>query len=112
MSQIPIVRPDPSVPTAAGQAPEADFAITLVGLSRACRIDSDQLLDWVAEGVITPIDGGSEPWRFAGSSLQRARTASRLAHDLALDAAALALVLTLLDRIAALDARLLRLGAA
>ena len=108
MSLIPVVLPDPAAP---GLAPEADFVFTLVGLSRACRIDCEQLLAWVAEGVITPIDNGSEPWRFAGASLQRARTASRLAHDLALDAAALALVLTLLDRIAALDARLLRLGA-
>jgi len=106
------------IPVAGAPAPrpavalETDFQFTLVGLSQACRIDSTQLQDWVAEGVITPIDRGSLPWRFAGADLQRARTAARLARDLALDAAALALVLDLLDRIAALDARLRRLGAA
>lgn len=87
-------------------AVETDFSFTLPALARACSIDPVQLLAWIDEGVLTPEAAADGGWRFGADSLARARSAQRLARDLALGAAGLALVLDLLDRIAALDARL------
>jgi chaperone modulatory protein CbpM len=76
-------------------------------LCRACGVASAPLKAWVLEGALQPRAGsGPADWRFGGSSLGRARTAARLARDLHLDAPATALVLELLDRIRALEARL------
>lgn len=97
--------PDPSPALPA----QLDFDFTLLSLGRASRAGRADLLAWVAEGVLTPeapfsTDDGT--WRFGGDSLARARAAQRLAHDLAINAAGVALVLDLLDRIADLQARL------
>ena len=97
---------------------EHEVQFTLVELGRACRADSAQLVAFVEEGVLTPLgadDDARAPaardpqeWRFGGAALRRARTAQRLARDLELDAAAVALVIDLLDEIDALRARLPR----
>jgi len=89
---------------------EQEVQFTLVELSRACRVDSEQLITLVEEGVLTPIGDEPRHWRFGDSSLRRARTALRLTRDLELNAAGVALVLDLLDEIDALRSRLRRLG--
>jgi chaperone modulatory protein CbpM len=53
-------------------------------------------------------DADTRHWRFDGVSLRRARTALRLNHDLELNAAGVALVLDLLERIDQLESRLRR----
>lgn len=89
---------------------EEDVQFTLGELSQACRVESEQLVMLVREGVLTPIGDAPSSWRFGGSALRRARAALRLTRDLELDAAGAALALDLLDEIAALRARLRRLG--
>ena len=101
--------------TPAATAPEpdlhrqSDVEFTLPTLGRASRVARAELLAWIDEGVLTPVapfnsDDGN--WRFGGDSLARAQAAQRLINDLALNAAGVALVLDLLDRITHLQARL------
>ena len=103
------MKPTPS-PLSTAVPVEAHFSLTLVELSRACRVDSTTILALVQEGVLSPVQPGAEPWRFAGASLQRARRALRLTQGLDLSPHGVALVLELLDRIDALEARLAQLG--
>jgi len=90
---------------------EEEMRFTLVELSRACRADAAQLAALVEEGVIEPQAGDvPDAWQFSGPTLQRARSALRLTHDLELGVAGTALVLDLLDEIEQLRARLRRAG--
>jgi chaperone modulatory protein CbpM len=81
---------------------------TLVELSQACNATPAQVAALVAEGVLAPAGQTGDEWRFAGTSLRRARLALRLARDLELNPPALALVLDMLDEITSLRARLAR----
>jgi chaperone modulatory protein CbpM len=89
---------------------EEEVQFTLVELSHACGADSEQLVALVEEGVLTPVGDEPHRWRFADISLRRARAALRLARDLELNAAGVAVVLDLLDEIEALRSRLRRVG--
>ena len=89
---------------------EEEVEFTLVELSRVCRADTATLATLVDEGVLTPIGNSPQTWLFDGGALRRARLALRLTHDLELNTAATALVLNLIDEIAALKTRLRRLG--
>lgn len=83
--------------------------LTAVELCRACNASELEIELWVIEGVVQPSAGASrEQWRFGAAALRRTRAAARLSRDLQLDAAGVALALDLLDRIAALESRLLR----
>ena len=101
-----------NVPTIRYQLVEEEIQLTLEDLCRACSAPEEQVTVWVLEGVLEPSGEKPQDWRFAGQSLHRARLASRLTHDLELNAAGVALALDLLDEIAALRARLERAGAA
>ena len=81
---------------------------TLVELSQACNATPAQVAALVAEGVLEPVGQTGEDWRFAGSTLRRARLALRLVRDLELNPPAVALVLDMLDEIHSLRARLAR----
>lgn len=81
-------------------------------LCRICRTDSARLVALVDEGVLLPAGQRPEEWHFDGSSLQRARMALRLSRDLDLNVSGTALVLELLDELAALRSRLGRAGVA
>jgi chaperone modulatory protein CbpM len=83
---------------------------TLPDLCRACRVASTQVLVLVEEGILEPVGSGPQDWRFSGTSLARARMALRLIRDLELNSSGTALVLELLDEIAALRQRLQRAG--
>lgn len=89
---------------------ENTLQFTLIELSQACQADSAQLAELVEEGALEPRGSDASNWRFDGSAFSRACTALRLARDLHLNAASVALVLDLLDEVDALNARLRRLG--
>ena len=100
---------------AAGQAlpVQIDFEFSLLTLGRASSAARADLLAWIDEGVLTPVSPftpDNDTWRFGGDSLARARAAQRLVQDLAINAAGVALVLDLLDRITDLQARLRHTG--
>ncbi len=90
----------------AGVVVEVDYRLTLVELCRASAAREDEVRAWIDEGALAPDEIVAGEWRFAASTLRRARTAARLAHDFEIDAPAVALVLGLMDEIERLKARL------
>lgn len=89
----------------AGVVVEVDYRLTLVELCRASAAREDEVRAWIDEGALVPDEIVAGEWRFAASTLRRARTAARLAHDFEIDAPAVALVLGLMDEIERLKAR-------
>ena len=87
---------------------EEEIELSLTDLSHACRADMQLLVALVDEGVLAPAGNAPPEWRFRGPSLQRARAALRLIHDLQLEPHSVAIVMDLLDEIATLQARLRR----
>ena len=87
---------------------EDEVRFSLAELCRACGTDSGRISALVAEGILGPAGQGPDDWLFSGPALRTTRTALRLANDLELSPAATALVLELLEEIAALRTRLRR----
>lgn len=87
--------------------------MSLPELARCCRCSVEWVVELVGEGVIEPAQGRApEHWRFDEAAVVRAAAASRLATDLAVNAAGVALALDLLDEIRVLrrQVRLCTLG--
>jgi chaperone modulatory protein CbpM len=87
---------------------EEEVHMSIVEISQATRAPEDLIMSWVTEGVLSPTGSSPEDWRFSGDSLQRAKTAAHLAHDLELNTPGVALALDLLDEITRLRSQLLR----
>ncbi len=97
------------LPAASGHVIEEASGFTLIELCQACGVEVDEVRVWVLEGMLEPVGQGPHDWCFAGGALRRARLATRLTHDLEVNAAGAALALDLLDEIAELRSRLNRL---
>lgn len=82
-----------------GSIVEHEVHMTIVELAEATRTPEDLIMAWVSEGVLSPAGATPQDWRFSGSSLQRAKTAARLMHDLELNLPGVALALDLLDEL-------------
>ncbi|SRR6266568_4217738 len=95
---------------ARGSVVEEEIHLTLMELCQACSASEEYVTAWVFEGVLEPIGAAPQEWRFSGQSLRRARLALWLTRDLEVNPPGVALALDLLDEIAALQARLQRLG--
>jgi len=100
---------DAPLPAASGHVIEEASSFTLLELCQACGVEAEEVRVWVLEGVLEPVGQGPHDWCFAGSALSRARLATRLARDLEVNAAGVALALDLLDEIAELRSRLSQL---
>lgn len=68
-------------------------------LCRSCGVDAEFIIGMVDEGVIEPQGPDPDNWRFRGPELMRVHSASRLAHDLRLNLAGVALALELMDEL-------------
>ena len=88
---------------------EEQTELSLDDLCRACAADADRIIELVNEGVLAPLGGKPDYWRFTGVHLHRARVALRLESDLGVNLAGAALALELLDELGTLRARLGRL---
>ena len=82
-----------------GSIVEHDVHMTIVELAQATQTPEDLIMAWVSEGVLSPAGASPEDWRFSGNSLQRAKTAARLMHDLELNLPGVALALNLLEEL-------------
>ena len=91
-----------------GSLVEEEVHMSIVEISEATRAPEDLIMSWVTEGVLSPTGSSPEDWRFSGDSLQRAKTAAHLTHDLELNTPGVALALDLLDEITRLRSQLLR----
>jgi len=85
---------------------EESGEITLAELSRTCRVHAEWVMELVQEGVVEPLPAHGTQWRFSAASIVRIQKANRLQRDLGVNLAGTALVLDLLDKIEALEARL------
>jgi chaperone modulatory protein CbpM len=73
--------------------------LSLNELCRACASSAEWIIALVEEGILEPVVYQEVHWRFSGNSLQKARTAMRLQHDLGINLAGIALALDLLEEI-------------
>ncbi|HEX5314099.1 MAG TPA: chaperone modulator CbpM [Gammaproteobacteria bacterium] len=95
-----------SVAIVTGIVIDEERALSLEELARACSMQSEWVLELVAEGIIEAASREPDEWRFPGRSLARARVAARLQRDLDVNLAGIALALDLLQEIEDLRARL------
>lgn len=82
--------------------------LSIGDLCRACARHAEWIMELVDEGILEPVGRNQNQWRFPGTSLQRARAAMRLQHDLGINLAGVALALELLDEIESLKVLLER----
>src|SRR5579862_9073643 len=89
----------------------AGAQVTLVELARVSGLAPDVLRELVEVGALAPVAQEASEWYFSAECVVRVRTAARLGTDLELETAALALVLTYLERIQRLESELRHLRA-
>lgn len=105
-----------------GIVPEEQSVLTLDEISSACAVQTEYIIELVAEGVITPeVDSQAIPerdpevpaeapepysWRFTGMHMRHVRIASHLQSDLGVNLAGVGLALQLLDEVETLRTRL------
>ena len=94
--------------TLRGQLIEAETLITVGELCRHCTVRVEEVISYVQEGILDPLDEAAIPekaetWQFHISSVRRVRTAVHLQRDLGVNLAGAALALELLDRIMELE---------
>jgi chaperone modulatory protein CbpM len=82
--------------------------MSLAELARACRAAEEEVRVWVIEGVLLPTGNSPQEWRFAGTSLRRAKLAFSLTRELEINAPGVALALDLMEEIESLKASLRR----
>ena len=87
---------------------EEHLSFSLSALCQASGADLEQVQALVGEGLLQPSGPSPEDWQFQGDALPQTRRALRLARDLDLDLAAVALVMDLLAEIDRLRSRLRR----
>ena len=81
-------------------------AVSLVQLAQTSGLTEAELRDLVEWGALEPLDQNSTEWNFGSQCISAARTARRLRTDFELEPPALALVLSLLERVQELEAEL------
>jgi chaperone modulatory protein CbpM len=80
------------------------YEFSLAELAELSGVPEAELREWVDEGVLVPIDPRATEWSFGADRLMTVRTACRLRKDFDLEPHGVALVVTLLDRVHALEA--------
>jgi chaperone modulatory protein CbpM len=83
--------------------------VTLADLAEHSGFTEEEVRELVDYGALAPAD--AEQWTFTAECMVTLRKASRLRGDFELDPHALALTLTLLERIGALEAQLAQMRA-
>ena len=76
--------------------------LSLQEICEACSCRREWIIELVEYGVLEPLEAQRDEWRFTGSSLVTARTATRLQRDLGVNVAGVALAVDLLEEIQAL----------
>ena len=90
---------------------EDSSEISIAELAERSGLDEAKLRDLVDYGALSPVDPAAASWAFSAECIVTARTACRLLKDFELEPNGLAVALTLLDRIRALESELRRLHA-
>ena len=85
---------------------EAAGPLDLTTFCRVCRLETESVVELVEEGILEPAGASPAQWRFTSVAVRRGRTAARLRQELGLDAAALGVVLELLEQRSELERQL------
>jgi chaperone modulatory protein CbpM len=93
--------PNKMVPVLRGKILDEEGGLTLHRLCRICRLRDEVVITMVEEGILDPEGDDPATWRFPGASVTQVRLVVRLQRDLGVNLAGAALVLDLLDRLAA-----------
>lgn len=88
-----------------------DHRFSLTELAELSGLTESELRELVDYGAVTPIDQEASPWMFSGKCLLTVRTACRLRVSFDLEPHGVALMVTLLERIQDLEARVCDLRA-
>ena len=78
-------------------------ACSLTEFSELSGLSEAELREWIEAGVLEPADPDAEPWSFSADCVVTVRTAYRLRQDFDLDLQSVALMVTLLNRVHALE---------
>jgi len=82
------------------------YEFSLEELCELSGLSETELRELVDYGVLAPVDSGARAWTFRADRLVVARSARRLRKDFDLDPHAVALVVTMLERVRDLEAEL------
>ncbi len=74
---------------------DEQFTLTLVELSKACRVHAEWIIELVDEGIIDPLKKDAIHYHFSASCLKQALAVKHLQRDLGINLAGAALVLDL-----------------
>lgn len=78
---------------------EGEIQLTLIEVSMAYGVSTDSIVELVLEGVLDPLGGKPEEWRFDEVLFRHAGIAVRLQRDLGINLPGVALALQLLDEL-------------
>ena len=82
------------------------YEFSVEELCELSGLSETELRELVDYGVLAPVDSGARAWTFRADRLGVARSARRLRKDFDLDPHAVALVVTMLERVRDLEAEL------
>jgi hypothetical protein len=83
-----------------------DTEFTLTQLAELANIPEEEIRELVEYGALSPVDPDAQAWIFSGRCLLTVRTACRLKLSFDLEPHGVALIVSLLDRIQALESQL------
>jgi chaperone modulatory protein CbpM len=95
--------------TLVGTILEEEVVLSIDEVCVASRVSTQRIVELAQEGIIEPIGGRPQNWRFRGVDLQRIRCARRLQEDLGVNTPGIALALDLLEELERLRERIGRL---
>jgi chaperone modulatory protein CbpM len=72
---------------------------TLSELCSSCEVTQEYVIEIVAEGIVEPLGGDPDQWRFSGVALTRVQRVLRLQRDFGVNLPGAALALDLLEEV-------------
>jgi len=73
--------------------------VTVDELCEMCRINREEVIGMVEEGIIDPLGNSRQEWRFHGYDIKKIQVVLRLQRDLKVNLPGAAVILDLLDEI-------------
>lgn len=93
----------------AGELMDDGMELTLADLCRASQLPTEQVIEFVEQGVIEAQGSTPSEWHFQSVSIRRLRCARHLQQDLGVNVAGAALALDLLEEVQRLRQKVRRL---
>jgi len=78
---------------------EDEVHLSISELCHTTSAETQHVIEWVYEGILTPLGSDPNDWHFTGNSLRRTKEALILSRDLEINTPGVAMILDLLDEI-------------